>query len=150
MGRKRTIVDLSQEEDALANIGVEMRDRNLAKKTKKNYSRHIKAICKWVVENNKNDGGLVGVVDDGELILPLTVRNRRVLHEFFAHLFANARARDQLESPADITNAYPEPLSYSTVEGYRSALVNKHKVTGLRIDIEFDDKLKEVTGVDIV
>ena len=32
MGRKRTIVDHSQEEDALANIGVEMRDRNVAKK----------------------------------------------------------------------------------------------------------------------
>ena len=53
-------------------------------------------------------------------------------------------ARDKLQSAAEITASFPEPLSVSTVEGYRSSLVNKHKQQHLRLDVDFDDKLKEV------
>lgn len=46
-------------------------------------------------------------------------RNQDLLTDFFAYLLANGRARGRLGSPTE----YPEPLSVSTVEGYRSAFV---------------------------
>ena len=89
----------------------------------------------------KNDHNLVV---NNDLVIPLSNENKRVVRVFFAYLFANARARARLASPADLTAAYPEPLSLSTVESYRSAIVYRHKQEGLKLDVEFDGKLKEV------
>ena len=80
------------------------------------------------------------VNDDGEIKIPLT--NEDLIYQFFVGLCEPAQ-RLHAKGAIEVDNSV-EPMSASTIKGYRSALVDVHKKRHASFRKEFDAKLKDL------
>jgi hypothetical protein len=103
--------------------------------TNSTYASMITHVVEWFGANRPHCLG-----DDGKLLLPIPCME---LLEFFSHL---AGATNTQLAPSQITDDMPEPVSTSTVDGYRRAIVDLY--TNANMVMDPDTKLALTRAMD--
>jgi hypothetical protein len=109
-------------------IAATLQSMRTCETSKSTYASKITQAVEWFGANRPHCLG-----DDGKLVLPIPCKE---LLEFFGHLASAAYARLPLKAPSQITEEMPEPLSTSTVGGYRSAIVDLYTNANMVMDPE--------------
>ena len=117
-----SLENVDNTEGELLGVLDEMYDQQTQASTKGTYSGRIKLFVTWAEVN------LPAILDSQKcVIVPIPPSCYKGVLTFFGTLFANAQVRHKLPTGSQINeDVHPEPFSISTVEGYRSALVNLH------------------------
>lgn len=128
MGRKRkqesSEVEADQEE-SMASFE-ELRGKRIKKNTRNMYNAKIRVLKKWLANSQYKDS-VVG----NTMSLPLPVE---AIKGFFGYLSRAAIERGKCKTTSDISTLAPtDPLSISSLQIYRSAIVDLYRSHGLDI-----------------
>ena len=133
-GRKR-YTEEAESDDYYDSIVTEVRGRRTKHNTKSLYSSKVGILQEWLGRNHPD------CVDDSGCIIIPVVNEGAVLH-FFAALCDPAK---KLMSGGTITvENVNNPMSTSSLKGYRSALVDLYKKTNIKVADGFNSKLKDL------
>ena len=130
-----------------------MKSKRTNEKTKQNYKSKINVMTEWLRQHAPATLSVSGTI---QIPRPPTTQNReeREAYEkemevfrpsvvnFFGSL--SIKAAVLLEASNDEAPELPKPMSISSVKGYRSALVDLHRMHQLTIDADLDNELNEI------
>ena len=112
MGRKRKS-DAVVSNESNATLAQRMTEKRTKGSTKDSYRSKITHIIEWCEKNHP------GAVSNEQLSLPI---DTNVAIEFFGFLSAEANLRECMSGPHELPEGAVDPISHSTMVGYRSAL----------------------------
>ncbi len=122
MGRKRKQGNesVASAQDAAMSSFEELRSTRIKKNTRNIYNSKVNALKEWLQRSQYHD-----CVTEGKIYLPLPVE---AIKAFFGYLAFAAIEREKCRTKSDIATIAPtEPLMPSTLQGYRSAIVDFYR-----------------------
>ncbi len=128
MGRKRKQGSCDVEADQGQSMASfeELRSKRIKKNTRNMYNAKIKVLKQWLLNSQYRE-----CLRDDTLSLPVPVE---AIKGFFGYLSQAAIEREKCKTKLDIATIAPiDPLSISSLQGYRSAIVDLYRSHGLDI-----------------
>lgn len=120
-----------------AEVAAQLKDMKTSKGTKQSYAGKMKAVIAWCEVNQPE----ALEPDKSKIKLPMSTPH---LVSFFEHLCNDGVKRGALKSSEDITEDMDVPLSVSTVQGYRSAIVDRHNSVTPKLPFDADGELAQM------
>jgi hypothetical protein len=135
MGRKRK-ADAVVSSESNSHLAQKMTEKRTKTSTKDQYRGKITHIIEWCEKNHPS------AIVNRELTIPI---EKDVALEFFGFLSADANQRDALEGPQDLPEGAVDPISHSTLTGYRSAISDLYRQHGQKLSVDLDAGIKGIT-----
>jgi integrase len=129
--------DLGEEDaDPTDEVAAAYKLRRTKENTKKAYKSKMKVFKEYLALNYPDS-----LRADGQVRLPI---RKEPLINFFGKLFSTAHELGKLRSPEDIPAGHKAPLSISSVNGYRSAIVDLYTQNGATLPASLNQELGEI------
>jgi len=121
-------------------VAAALQNKRTADSTKQTYKSRINQALIWFSAHAPQ------CLTTDKKAFKLDIPWKKGLEGFFSHLCAAAVLRDKLKSVEEITADMPDPLSVSTIVGYRSAFVDLY--TTVKKEMPLNTKLELARTLD--
>lgn len=127
--RKRNRTSENVTSDLGTEVALDLQGMDTCARTKKAYAGKVSTAISWFKTN------LSDALNEEQTAFKLPISSPHLLG-FFGHLCNDGMKRKHLKGPDEITDDMNVPMSTSTIQGYRSALVDLHKRAKIEVDTE--------------